>query len=116
MTPLYSQRDHSPANPGGFSAGLFELLGVYLFEAGLVIPAFPVLFGLALLPPRTMQSRWQSVFVVIFLAVVSGLIVKKHLTYMADYQRERAKPSQTPFERFEHLSDTSAASGPTDGQ
>jgi hypothetical protein len=110
--PFYSQQDHSPRNPGGFAGpGPIGMIAILFVVICLILPAFPTLLGLAFLPPRTLKSRWQSVLIVLYLAVVCFLIAQKYSTFMADYQRERAKPRQSPFERFEHLRRDAAAKG-----
>jgi hypothetical protein len=101
--PYYSERNHSPDNPGGFSTGPFEVIAVFLLQTCIVIPAFPMLLGLVSLPPRGRESKLRAVLVFLYLVAISVLIVQKHVTYMADYRRERSKPKQTPFERFRHL-------------
>jgi hypothetical protein len=111
--PLWSEQDHSPDNPGGFGKGSTtrELVPVLFFKLFLVVPSFPTLLGLAFLPPRNLPSKRQSVLIVFYVVVVSALIAQKHVRYMADYRRERAKPKQTPFERFEYLRKNAARDG-----
>lgn len=105
MIPLWSQQDHRPDNPGGFGKGstLRELIPFVLFQSFLVLPSFPTLLGLAFLPPRNLWSKTRSVLIVLYVVTVSSIIAQKHVRYMADYHRERAKPRQSPFERFKHL-------------
>lgn len=106
--PLYSQQDHRPDNPGGpgkwsSPPAMFTILFLITF---VLIPSFPVLFGLAFLPPRNLKSSWRialTVFTSLYVVLALALIYSKHLRYMADYRQERAKPSQSRFERFEHL-------------
>jgi hypothetical protein len=106
--PLYSQQDHRPDNPGGpgkwsSPPAMFTILFLITF---VIIPSFPVLFGLALLPPRNLKSSWRialTVFISLYVVLALALIYSKHVRYMADYRQERAKPRQSRFERFEHL-------------
>ncbi len=88
--PLYSQRSHSPANPGGFSASPSLILAVFLLETCVVMPAFPVLVGLALMPPS--GKRRASIVCLLYVALMAGLIGQKHVRYVADYQQ--AKPGR----------------------
>lgn len=106
--PFYSER--GPSNPDAFpGGGMFALLIVFLAGTCLVIPSFSVLIGLAFLSPRNLRITWKSavfVLLVLYVVVTSMLIYSKHVRYMADYRQERAKPRQSPFERFEDRRDS----------
>jgi hypothetical protein len=101
--PLYSERDRSPDNPGGFSVSLWAVLGELIFWTCVVIPAFPMLIALAFLPPHGRPRRLLVVFAVLLVGVFTALIVRKNSAYMADYRMEKSKPRQSTFERFKHL-------------
>ena len=106
--PLYSER--GPSNPDAFpGGGMFALLIVFLAGTCLVIPSFSVLIGLAFLPPRNLRIMRRSVLIVLivlYVVATSMLVYNKHVRYMADYHQERAKPRQSPFERFEDRRDS----------
>lgn len=113
VTPLYSQQDHSPDNPGGFSGGgsLPAVLAILFFAFCIVFPSFPTLFGLAFLPPRNLRIGARSAIIALlalYVVVSAVLIYDKHVRYMEDYHRERAKPRQSRFERFKHLRESPA--------
>jgi hypothetical protein len=93
-TPFYSQQDHSPDNPGGFSGGasLPAVLAVLFFAFCVVFPSFPTLFSLAFLPPRNLRTGGRSALtalIALYVVVASALIYNKHVRYMADYQQTR---------------------------
>ena len=93
-TPLYSQQDHSPDNPGGFGKGatLPVVLGYLFFAFCIVFPSFPTLLGLAFLTPRNLRFGERSaltVLIALYVVVVSVLIYNKHVRYMADYRQTR---------------------------
>lgn len=101
--PLYSDRDHRPANPGGFSSSPGIALMELAFWTCVVIPAFPVLIVLGMMSPQG-QSRLPSLVASLLVVGACGaLIVQKNLQFWADYREEKSKPRQTPFEQFEHL-------------
>ena len=102
LTPLYSERDHSPDNPGGFSVSVWGVIGALVFWTCLVIPAFPVLIVLACLPPPGRSRLWLVPFLLLVVVLV-GLIASKNTRYVADYQLEKSKSRQSTFERFKHL-------------
>ena len=90
--PLYSERDHSPDNPGGFSVGLFAVLIVFLAGTCVVIPAFPVLIGLALLPPSDLRRIARPLLIatcLIYVGVSTLLIVQKNMRYVSDYRQTK---------------------------
>jgi hypothetical protein len=101
--PLYGER--RPSNPDAFpGGGLFAVLTMLLAGTCLVIPSFSVLIGLAFLSPRNLRITWRSVLIVLivlYVVATSALIYNKQVRYIADYHRDRAKPKQSPFERFE---------------
>jgi hypothetical protein len=101
-TALYSERDYSPDNPGGFSASLWAVIGELIVWTCLVIPAFPVLIALACLPPAG-RSRLVLLPFLLFVVVLAGLIAWKNARYVADYRHEKSKPRPSTFERFKHL-------------
>jgi len=104
-TPMYSQRDGSPDNPGGFSVGLFEVLAVYLVMTCLVIPAFPVLIGLAFLPPRNWQGKGRTFLILaclLYVGIASLLVIQKHVRYVADY-RQTKQQERSQGDQFRHL-------------
>jgi hypothetical protein len=105
-TPLYSERDHVPDVPGGFSVGVWGVIGVLIFWTCLVIPAFPVLIALACLPPPG-QSRLVLLPLLLFVVVLAGLIAWKNARYVADYRHEKSKPRPSTSERFKHLRNNS---------
>lgn len=93
MTPLWSQQDHSPSNPGGFErwSTMPELVVLLFVTTCVIVPAFPTLLGLAFLPPRSLQSKKQSVLIVLYVVIISAFIVQKHVRYMDDYYQTRQK-------------------------
>jgi hypothetical protein len=95
-----SQSEESGRTRGPSLLGGLAILFVYFC---VLIPAFPMLFGLAFLPPKTWRFKWLSGFAAVYVAVALTLIFLKRATYMADYYQERSKPRQSRFERFEHL-------------
>lgn len=104
-TPLYSQRDHAPRNPGGPSGSVFGAAGVFLVMTCVVIPSYPVLVLLACLPPHGARARTRWLLLVasvVFVAVSAVLIQRKTSAYMADYQRTRQQV-RPPAAQFEHL-------------
>ncbi len=91
-TPLYSQRDKSPDNPGGPSVSVFAAIALLIFETCIVIPAFPVLIGLAWLAPRGWDVRTRSLAVavcMIYVGVFAWMIILKNAALAADYQRSK---------------------------
>lgn len=111
--PFYSQQDHSPDNPGGPGkwASLPAVLLILFGITCVIIPSFPTLFGLAFLPPRNLRISRRialTALIVLYVIFVSLLIYDKHVRYMEDYHRERAKPRQSRFERFKHLRESPA--------
>lgn len=91
-TPLYSQRDKSPDNPGGFSVSLYAVIALMIFETCIVIPAFPVLIGLAFLPPSGWDTRKRSLLVVAAIAyvgVLAWMITAKNTALAADYRQSK---------------------------
>lgn len=100
-TPLYSEKDRSPDNPGGFSAGLGEILAVYLVETCIVIPAFPVLIGLAFLSPVGTKCLLVIV-VLLYVGLLSWLIIQKNVRYIADYRRTKQQ-QLWHGDQFRHL-------------
>jgi hypothetical protein len=96
VMPLWSQQEHSPDNPGGFGKGSSPLvfIPVLFFQFFLVLPSFPTLFGLALMPPRNLPSKRQSVIIILYVVVVSAIIFQKNAKYVADYHQARQKAFQ----------------------
>jgi Na+/melibiose symporter-like transporter len=106
--PFYSQQNHSPDNPGGpgkFST-LPSVLTILFLVTCVLIPSFSTLFGLAFLPPHDLRSSRRiaaTALIALYVVLALLLVYNKHVRYMADYNRERAKPRQSRFERFKHL-------------
>jgi hypothetical protein len=103
--PLHSQRDRSPANPGGFSTGITSVFGVFLFETCLIIPAFPILIGLAFLPPHGWRTpAWVILIIlcVLYVTILAWLIAQKHTKFVADFQRMR-QLERSQGDQFRHL-------------
>lgn len=92
--PLYSQRSHSPQNPGDFSASPSLILAVFLVETGVVVPAFPVLIGLALMPPS--GKKRVPIICLLYVALLAGLVGQKHVRYVTDYQQAKPGYRQVP--------------------
>lgn len=103
-TPLYSERDHKPDSPGGFSVSIFDVLGELIFWSCFAIPAFPVLIVLGCLPPAGRSRFWLLPLLLVVL-VLAGLIAWKNTRYIADFAREKSRPRPSNFERFKHLRD-----------
>ena len=104
-TPLYSQRSHSPRNPGGASASVSTGIAVLLVETCVVIPAFPLLVGLSLLPPRGWKLSWRIVMVITCVAYILTLVLlllQRSTAYNRDYEETRQQRFQTT-DQFEHL-------------
>ena len=91
--PLYSQRSHSPQNPGDFSASPSLILAVFLVETGVVVPAFPVLIELALMPP---SGKRVPIICLLYVALLAGLVGQKHVRYVTDYQQAKPGYRQVP--------------------
>lgn len=105
QTPLYSQQNHSPQNPGGFSSSPISVIGVFLLVSCLVIPAFPVLLGLAWLSPRQWTKRVRmSVlgFLCVYLIVLIAGILGKHNAFVSDYRSFQQRRLQQQ-DQFEHV-------------
>jgi ABC-type transport system involved in multi-copper enzyme maturation permease subunit len=106
--PLYSER--GPSNPDAFpGGGLFTLFFVFVLGTCLAIPSFSVLVGLVLLTPRNTMTRGRALLVLLvmlYVAACSIVIYNKHVKYLADYHQEKAKPRESPFERFEDRRDS----------
>ena len=104
--PFYSQTIHQTPNPGGPSGSVFLGVLFWILLWTVVLPSFPALFLLGLFPPRLYGQRRRyalTIAIGIYSAILAGLILVKYQVYMADYRIEKAKPKQSPFERFEHL-------------
>jgi hypothetical protein len=104
-TPLYTQRDQSPDNPGGFSTGITSVIGVYLLEICLVIPAFPVLIGLMFLPPHDLRTPARVLLIVLcllYVGIVGWLILGRNAAFAADYQRAKQR-ERWQGDQFRHL-------------
>jgi len=104
-TPLYSKRDHRPDNPGGFTTGITSVIGVFLLESCVVIPAFPVLLGLTCLSPRGWRARTRIlliVFCVLYVGILAWLIAWKNATFVADYQRAKQQERRQD-DQFQHV-------------
>jgi hypothetical protein len=101
--PLYSERSHAPANPGGPSASIPEMLGGLVVVTCLILPSYPMLIALAIMPPVGWRRHRLIAMSLLYVGVLGALLAWRQSVYMADYQEERAKPRQTPFQRFEHL-------------
>lgn len=106
--PFYSQQGHRPDNPGGPGkwSSLPAVVTIMFFVTFLLIPSFPTLFVLAFLPPRNLSNRRRTastVWIALYVVTMFLLIYNKHVRYMEDYHRERTKPRQSRFERFQHL-------------
>lgn len=100
--PFYSEQVHRTRNPGGFGGPSSIGIVAILFVVGcLLLPAFPTLFGLAFLPPRTSKFKWQSAIIVLYVVVVTVLISQKYTRYMADYRQHRVKKIQSKLEPVE---------------
>jgi hypothetical protein len=85
----YSERDHSPDNPGGPSSGPLAVLGVFVIETCVVIPAFPLLVALMALPPRG-WPRYPLVLTALLAVGACGwLIMAKNAAYIADYREAK---------------------------
>jgi hypothetical protein len=96
--PLYSQRDHSPDNPGGPSSGIFAVIGVFLIGTCIVIPAFPMLIALAAVPPRGWRRLPLVLVALLFVGVLGWLMVRKNGAYFADYQQAQQQGRQERIE------------------
>lgn len=91
-TPLYSERDKSPDNPGGFSTSIMSAIGVFIVETCLLIPAFPVLIVLASLPPDGLPARARPLLLAacfLYVGVLGTLIFRKNTDYQEDYKQSR---------------------------
>lgn len=96
-TPLYSQRDHVPSNPGGFSVGMWAILAVLFLWTCVVIPAFPLLVALACLPPRDRSRTPLVVICCIYVVVLGSLMWRKNVSFVDDFEQTKIK------ERTEHI-------------
>jgi hypothetical protein len=98
--PLYSQRDHSPDNPGGPSSGMFGVIGVFLVWTFAIIPSYPALIVLACLPPRGWHPRTRMLLIVsslIYVGALAWLMAQKNERYIADYEQAKIQ------ERVQHI-------------
>jgi hypothetical protein len=102
--PLYSQTIHRPANPGGPSGDVLFGILFWILLWTVAIPSFPALMLLGLIPPKSHGRRYLVTIAILFYAFLLAILaVAKYRIYMADYWMEKARPQQTPFERFEYL-------------
>lgn len=104
--PYYSQTTRQAMNPGGPSGSIFLGIMFWVVGATVVLPSFPALLLLGLFPPKSFSQKKRlvlTVVVVAFVILAAALTLLKYRAYIADYRTERAKPQQTPFERFRHL-------------
>ena len=104
--PYYSQTPRQTMNPSGPSGSPFLGILFWVVAATVVLPSFPALLLLSLFPPQSQsprKRRFLAAILVVFVIVAAALALLKYRAYSADYQIERAKPQQTPFERFKYL-------------
>jgi glucan phosphoethanolaminetransferase (alkaline phosphatase superfamily) len=98
--PLYSERDHSPANPGGPSSGVVAVIGVYLLWTCAIIPTYPILVALACLAPGGWGPHSRLLLValsLIYVGVFAWLFAQKNERFIADFQQARIQ------ERAQHI-------------
>jgi hypothetical protein len=103
-TPMYSQRDQSPDNPGGPSASAFAVLALLVIDTCIVIPAFPLLIALPWIAPDYWQARSRLVLGIVcllFVGILAMLIVQKNAAFVADYQRSKQQERQG--DQFQHV-------------
>lgn len=104
-TPLYSERDRSPDNPGGFSTGVTTVIALFLLMTCAVIPAFPVLIALACMPHSSWHARTRLLLVVLgllYVGILAWLIARKNATFVADYRQTKQQERQQG-DQFQHL-------------
>jgi Na+/melibiose symporter-like transporter len=102
--PFYSQTVRQTPNPGGPSGHVVLGILFWVLLYAVAIPSFPALVLLSLFPPKSHKRRYILTIVIMLYAIILALLtLVKFQMYMTDYRAERAKPKQTPFERFEHL-------------
>ncbi len=102
--PFYSQTVRQTPNPGGPSGHVVLGILFWVVLYTVAIPSFPALVLLSLFPPKSYRRRYLlTIFIMLYALILAVLALVKYQIYMADYRTERARPKQSPFERFEHL-------------
>ncbi len=102
-TPLFSERVSVSRTPYSGSSNMTGILGIFLVGTCVVIPAFPVLIGLACMPPR----QWKTVSRVATIAVAAGYVVilgtsirNKNSEFNENYLEYRNRPRQSNSEQW----------------